>query len=74
MAEKKIVLCDTNVFIDYFHEDERIVRELDHLGFERFGGQYCPLCKSGRCRITQPLAGSIATQQTILVGGTLQLP
>ena len=35
MAAKKIVLCDTDVFIDYFHEDERIVRELDHLGFER---------------------------------------
>lgn len=35
MAAKKIVLCDTDVFIDYFHEDERIVRELDHLTFER---------------------------------------
>ncbi len=35
MAAKKIVLCDTDVFIEYFHENERIVKELDYLGFER---------------------------------------
>ncbi len=35
MAAKKIVLCDTDVFINYFHEDDRIVQELDYLGFER---------------------------------------
>lgn len=35
MAAKKIVLCDTDVFIHYFHEDERITQELDHLSFER---------------------------------------
>lgn len=34
-AKKKIVLCDTDVFINFFHEDERITNELDYLGFER---------------------------------------
>lgn len=35
MATKKIILCDTNIFIDYFHGDERTIQELDLLGFER---------------------------------------
>ena len=35
MAAKKILLCDTNIFIDYFHDDERVIKELDFLGFER---------------------------------------
>ncbi|MFN4255517.1 MAG: type II toxin-antitoxin system VapC family toxin [Saprospiraceae bacterium] len=35
MATKKVILCDTNIFIDYFHGDERIARELDFLGFGR---------------------------------------
>lgn len=35
MAAKKIILCDTNIFIDFFHSDERIIQELDFLGFER---------------------------------------
>ncbi len=35
MATKKIILCDTNIFIDYFHGEERIIQELDYLGFER---------------------------------------
>lgn len=35
MAAKKIILCDTDVFIDYFHNDEAITQELDHLGFAR---------------------------------------
>ena len=35
MATKKIILCDTNIFIDYFHDDERTIQELDLLGFER---------------------------------------
>lgn len=35
MAAKKIILCDTNIFIDYFHDDERVIKELDFLGFER---------------------------------------
>lgn len=35
MATKKIILCDTNIFIELFHENARIVQELDFLGFER---------------------------------------
>jgi len=35
MATKKIVLCDTNIFIEYFHGNERIVQELDFLTFDR---------------------------------------
>lgn len=44
MATKKIVLCDTNIFIDYFHGDERINQELDFLGFEN--SIYCILIKT----------------------------
>lgn len=35
MGKKKIILCDTDVFIDYFHEEERIIKEFDYLTFER---------------------------------------
>lgn len=35
MDSKKIILCDTNIFIEYFHGDEKIISELDYLGFER---------------------------------------
>jgi tRNA(fMet)-specific endonuclease VapC len=35
MAAKKIILCDTNIFIDYFHDDARVIQELDYLGFDR---------------------------------------
>ena len=35
MAKKKIILCDTDVLIEYFHDNENIVNELDALGFER---------------------------------------
>lgn len=35
MGKKQIMLCGTDVFIDFFHEDERIIKELDHLTFDR---------------------------------------
>jgi tRNA(fMet)-specific endonuclease VapC len=35
MATKKIILCDTNIFIEHFHGNERVIQELDFLGFER---------------------------------------
>jgi len=35
MATKKIILCDTNIFIDYFHEDDHVSKELDYLAFDR---------------------------------------
>jgi tRNA(fMet)-specific endonuclease VapC len=35
MEKKKIILCDTNIFIDLFHEEPRILQELDYLGFSR---------------------------------------
>ncbi len=35
MATKKIILCDTNIFINYFHDDECVNQELDFLGFNR---------------------------------------
>ena len=35
MATKKIILCDTNIFIDYFQGNERTIQELDYLGFDR---------------------------------------
>lgn len=35
MEKKKIILCDTNILIDYFHGDERITQELDYLTFDR---------------------------------------
>lgn len=35
MAAKKIILCDTNIFIEFFHENDRITQELDYLGFDR---------------------------------------
>lgn len=34
MANKKIVLCDTGVFFDYFQNDAKIMAELDNIGFE----------------------------------------
>lgn len=35
MEAKKIILCDTNIFIGYFHGDETIIKELDYLTFDR---------------------------------------
>lgn len=35
MATRKIILCDTDVFIEFFHGNPRIVQELDHLSFDR---------------------------------------
>ena len=35
MEKKKVILCDTNILIDYFHGDERITQELDYLTFDR---------------------------------------
>ena len=35
MAAKKIILCDMNIFIELFHENDRIIQELDYLGFDR---------------------------------------
>jgi predicted nucleic acid-binding protein len=35
MATKKIILCDTNIFIELFHENDRMIQELDYLGFDR---------------------------------------
>lgn len=35
MGKKKIILCDTDIFIDFFHGEEKIVKELDYLTFER---------------------------------------
>ena len=35
MAAKRIILCDTNIFIELFHENNRILQELDYLGFDR---------------------------------------
>ncbi len=36
MEAKKIILCDTNIFIGYFHGDENIIKEFDYLTFDRF--------------------------------------
>ncbi|MEO0041998.1 MAG: hypothetical protein RL329_1446 [Bacteroidota bacterium] len=35
MESKKIILCDTNIFIGYFHGEENIIKELDYLTFDR---------------------------------------
>lgn len=35
MASNKIILCDSNIVFDYFQGDEKIVQELDTLGFAR---------------------------------------
>jgi tRNA(fMet)-specific endonuclease VapC len=35
MEVKKMILIDTGIFFDFFHEEERTCRELDHLGFDR---------------------------------------
>jgi tRNA(fMet)-specific endonuclease VapC len=35
MEAKKIILCDTNIFIGYFHGEENIIKELDFLTFDR---------------------------------------
>lgn len=35
MEKKKIILCDTNILIDFFHGDDRVTQELDYLTFDR---------------------------------------
>jgi predicted nucleic acid-binding protein len=35
MAEKKLILCDSNVLFDYFRGIPAMIQELDELGFER---------------------------------------
>ena len=35
MEKKKIILCDTNILIEFFHGDEKITQELDYLTFDR---------------------------------------
>ena len=35
METKKLILCDTGIFFELFHQDPDVCRELDHLGFER---------------------------------------
>jgi predicted nucleic acid-binding protein len=37
MGKKKIILCDTDVLIEYFHGEKKTVEELDYLTFERLG-------------------------------------
>ena len=32
---KRLILCDTGIFFDLFHQDPNVCRELDHLGFSR---------------------------------------
>ena len=32
MAKKKIVLCDTNIIIDLFKDEQRIVKEIKDIG------------------------------------------
>ena len=35
MAQKKLILCDSNVLFDYFRGVSAMVQELDELGFDR---------------------------------------
>jgi predicted nucleic acid-binding protein len=35
VSTKKLILCDTGVFFELFHQNPIICQELDHLGFER---------------------------------------
>lgn len=35
MEKKKLILCDTNVVINAFHEQPDVLAEFDKLGFER---------------------------------------
>jgi predicted nucleic acid-binding protein len=35
MDKKALILCDTNIIVDYFREDLTIRKELDHIGFDR---------------------------------------
>lgn len=37
MAAKKLILCDTNVLISAFREEESMLAEFDRLGFGRCG-------------------------------------
>lgn len=32
---KPLVLCDTNIFLDYYRDQEAMLNELDSIGFER---------------------------------------
>ena len=34
METKKLILCDTGVFFELFHQNVDVCRELDGLGFE----------------------------------------
>ncbi len=35
MEKKKMILCDTNILIDFFHGDDGVTQELDYLTFDR---------------------------------------
>lgn len=35
MAQKRIILCDSNVFFDYFRGKPTMLQELSYLGFDR---------------------------------------
>ena len=35
MDKKALILCDTNIIVDYFREDLTIRKELDHISFDR---------------------------------------
>jgi tRNA(fMet)-specific endonuclease VapC len=35
MGTKEMILCDSNVLFDYFHEEPAVTAELERLGFER---------------------------------------
>ena len=37
MAAKKLILCDTNILINAFREEESVLAEFDRLGFGRCG-------------------------------------
>lgn len=35
METKKLILCDTGVFFELFHQNPEVCEELDYLGFGR---------------------------------------
>ncbi|GAB3920493.1 PIN domain-containing protein [Larkinella terrae] len=35
MDKKALILCDTNIIVDYFREDQTVRQELDQIGFGR---------------------------------------
>lgn len=37
MKTKTLILCDTNILVDAFREEESVLTELDRVGFGRLG-------------------------------------